>query len=166
MLMRGFFCAAAAVLVGLAVTATAAELPADIVEHLERDPYVYISSTRKSGDLGAASEIWFSWDGEAVLVGTGVKSYRVRRIRAGRTAARIWLGGTDGPWFGATGSLLEGKAAEDAMLDAFGEKYGDTFKESWKAKFREGFEKGTRVVVRYTPTGQTGKGPEGLPTPK
>ena len=70
-----------AIAVGLlASVATADELPTEIVEHLRTDPYVYVSSTRKSGQLGAAAEIWFDWDGKAVLVGTSIDSYRVRRI--------------------------------------------------------------------------------------
>ena len=92
-----------------------------------------------------------------------MKSYRVRRIQAGRPAARIWVENTDGPWFAAKGALVDDRAAQDRMIEPFSKKYGDSFKSSWKAKFREGFASGTRVLVRYTPTGATGKGPEGLP---
>lgn len=152
--------AALALLVSMAV---AADLPADITGHLEKDPYVYIASTRKSGDLGAAAEIWFDWNGKTVLVGTSVDSYRVKRIQAGRTAARIWVENNEGPWFGATGELVKDEAAQNAMIAAFAKKYGAAFEGKWQAKFREGFAQGTRVLVRYTPTGKTGKGPEGLP---
>lgn len=154
----------AAVMAASAGAARAAsDLPEDIVGHLEKDPYVYISSTRKSGDLGSAAEIWFSWDGETVLVGTSVKSYRVKRIRAGRTAARIWVENAEGPWFGATGELVEGKGAQKKMLEDFATKYGDSFTDGWQAKFEEGFAAGTRILVRYTPDGTTGRGPEGQP---
>ncbi len=166
--MRRFIVLATAVLLtaAAAAAAIAAGLPAEITAHLEKDSYVYIASTRKSGDLGGAAEIWFSWDGKTVLVGTSVKSFRVRRIQAGRTAARIWVENTDGSWFDAEGALVAGKVAQDQMIAAFASKYGDAFKESWQAKFREGFEQGTRVLVRYTPSGPTGKGPQGLPAKK
>ncbi len=147
----------------LVVGARASDLPPDVVGHLEKDAYVYIASTRKSGDLGAAAEIWFWWDGSDVFVGTNVGSYRVRRIKAGRPAARIWVENTDGPWFAAKGVLVDGRDAQDRMIETYSKKYGDSFTKSWKAKFRDGFEAGTTVVVRYTPTGPTGTGPAGLP---
>ena len=145
------------------VVATAAELPADIVSHLEKDPYVYISSTRKTGDLGSAAEIWFAWDGKAVTVGTQMTSYRVRRIKAGRPAARIWVENREGPWFGATGELVDDEAAQDALITEFAKKYGAAFTEKYQTRFKEGFASGSHALVRYTPTGTTGKGPEGQP---
>ncbi|MDG2306233.1 MAG: hypothetical protein P8R42_16595 [Candidatus Binatia bacterium] len=161
--MRRLTVTAFALFLLLATFATAADLPTEIVQHLEKDPYVYISSTRKSGDLSAAAEIWFAWDGTDLVVGTNVKSYRVRRIQAGRAAARIWVENSDGPWFGATGAVVNDEKAQDALVAAFAKKYGEKFTESWQAKFRKGFGEGTTVVVRYVPTDATGKGPAGLP---
>ena len=159
--------AAGLIAVSMLVTgARASDLPSHILGHLEKDEYVYIASTRKSGELGTAAEIWFWWDGSDVFVGTNVGSYRVRRIKAGRPAARIWVKDTDGPWFAATGALVDGRDAQDRMIETYSEKYGDSFTKSWKAKFRAGFDAGTTVVVRYTPTGPTGAGPEGLPPEK
>lgn len=140
-----------AVLLTTALTAAAADLPAEIVSHLEKDPYVYISSTRKSGELGKPAEIWFSWDGKDVIVGTSVESYRVKRIKAGRPAAKIAVENAEGPSFKATGALENSKAAQDKMIETFAEKYGSRFKDNWQQKFVDGFAAGTRVVVRYTP---------------
>lgn len=164
--MRRLTVTASALLLMFATVAMAADLPSDIVSHLEKDPYVYISSTRESGDLSTAAEIWFAWNGESLVVGTNIKSYRVRRIQAGRTAARIWVENSDGPWFGATGAVVDDKKAQDALMAAFAKKYAEKFTDSWQAKFQKGFDEGTTVVVRYAPTDTTGKGPEGLPTAK
>lgn len=149
--MRRIWLAAAAAILATGATVPAAELSSGIVTHLEEDPYVYISSTRKSGELGTPAEIWFSWDGNQVIVGTSVESYRVKRIKAGRPGAKIAVQNAQGPSFRATGALDTSKAAQDQMIEMFATKYGDRFKESWQQKFREGFAQGTRVVVRYTP---------------
>lgn len=154
--MRRFTLAAVAAFLSVSLVVGAAELSAEITSHLEKDPYVYISSMRKSGEFGTPAEIWFSWDGKTVLVGTSVKSYRVKRIKAGRPSARIAVENAEGPSFDATGALVDGKEAQEAMIAAFAKKYGESFTDKWQAKFREGFASGTRILVRYTP--KTGDG--------
>jgi hypothetical protein len=128
-------------------------LSADLERALRESQYVYIQSERQSGAFGKPAEIWFMYDGGAVLVGTPPTSWRVKRIKAGSRRARIAVGKVDGPAFEATGEVIRDAALEAKLLDEFGRKYP----EGWKRfadRFREGFKSGDRVVVRYTPTGE------------
>ena len=128
----------------------AAALSADVEKALRESPYVYIQSERKTGTLGKPAEIWFMYDGGAVLVGTPQTAWRVKRIKAGRKRARIAVGKPDGPSFDATGELVRDAAVEQRLLAEFGRKYP----EGWARfadRFRDGFKSGERVIVRYTP---------------
>jgi hypothetical protein len=135
----------------LAVTAAAAAaLSPEVEKALAESKYVYIQSERKSGELGRPAEIWFHHEGGAVYVGTRPDSWRVRRIKAGRTRARIAVGRTDGPSFEAVGEIRRDPAVEERLMTSFARKYA----ESWSRhaeNFREGFKNGQRVLVRYTP---------------
>jgi len=128
----------------------AAALSADLEKALRESQYVYIQSERKTGALGKPAEIWFMYDGGAVLVGTPQTAWRVKRIKAGRKRARIAVGKPDGPSFDATGELVRDAAVEQRLLAEFGRKYP----EGWARfadRFRDGFKSGERVIVRYTP---------------
>ena len=138
------------ILVLVLVTGAALALSTDLEKGLKESQYVYIQSERQSGALGKPAEIWFMYDGGAVLVGTPQTAWRVKRIKAGRKRARIAVGKADGPAFDATGELVKDPAVEQRLLDEFGRKYP----EGWKRfadRFREGFKTGDRVIVRYTP---------------
>lgn len=143
--------ALAAVAVALLLPlAAAAELPPEVVKGLETSKYVYISSTRKDGSLGTPAEIWFLWHDGAVYVGTRPGAWRVRRINAGRTQAKIAVGAVDGPSFMATGSIVADPAIDAKILETFAKKYPDRWA-SHADSFREGFKDRSRVVVRYVP---------------
>lgn len=129
-----------------------ATLPAAVERELATARYVYVASTRKDGSLGRPAEIWFLYHQGAVWVGTPPTSWRVRRIRAGRPAARIWVGSPQGPSFAARGEVVRDTAVEQLMLETFARKYP----EGWPAyaeRFRHGFRDGSRVLVKYTPVG-------------
>jgi hypothetical protein len=130
--------------------AAPAALAPEIVRELETSKYVYISSTRKDGSLGAPAEIWFLWHDGAVYVGTRPSSWRVKRINAGRTQARIAVGTVDGPSFMATGSLVRDPKIDALILETFARKYPDRWA-SHADSFREGFKDRSRVVVKYVP---------------
>jgi len=133
-------------------TSLAHALSSDLDRALKESQYVYIQSERQTGAFGKPAEIWFMYDGGAVLVGTPPTSWRVKRLKAGRKRARIAVGKADGPFFEATGELVKDAAVEAKLLEEFGRKYP----EGWKRfgdRFRDGFKSGDRVVVRYTPTG-------------
>ncbi len=145
--------AALLVLLATAMSAcTATTMSRDIEGQLRKSEYVYISSTRKDGTLGEAAEIWFLYHRGAVYVGTRPTSWRVKRINAGRPRAKIWVGKRDGPSFWATGKLVDDDAIEALLMSTYAEKYPDGWKK-YAENFRKGFVDGSRVVVKYSPTG-------------
>jgi len=131
-------------------TAARATLTPEVEKTLAESQYVYVQSERKGGELGKASEIWFFVDGGKVFVGTRPTSWRVKRIKAGRTRAHIAVGSPQGPAFDATGALVKDPKIEDKLMRAYAKKYP----EGWPAhanSFRDGFRSGERVLVMYTP---------------
>lgn len=149
--LRRLRCCAAAVL-ALAVFATSAgAVSAEVEDLLKKSEYVYISSTRKDGTLGKPAEIWFLYHDGAVWVGTSPKSWRVKRIKWGRPAAKISVGKPDGPAFSATGEVVADAEAQALLMKTFAEKYPGGWK-SHEEKFRTGFADGSRVLVKYTPS--------------
>ncbi len=117
---------------------------------LESSKFVYISSTRKSGNLGAPAEIWFVFHDGAVYVGTRPTSWRVRRIKAGRPDAKIAVGAVNGPSFTATGSLVNDPSIQELMLKTYAKKYAEGW-QTHEQGFRDGFKDGSRVLVKYVP---------------
>lgn len=136
----------------LLVPPVRAQLPAAVADALTSSKYVYMASTRKDGSFGKAAEIWFLYHQGAVYVGTVPTSWRVRRIKAGRPQAKIWVGKPDGPAFLARGEVVKDKAVEQLMLDTYARKYPDGWPK-YERKFRDGFKDGSRVLVRYVPAG-------------
>jgi hypothetical protein len=137
------------VLLALVAAARAALTP-ELAKALADSQYVYIQSERKSGDFGKASEIWFFVDGGKVFVGTRPSSWRVKRIKAGHTRARIAVGSPQGPSFEATGEIVKDPKIEEKLMRAYAKKYPD----GWPGhadNFRNGFRSGDRVLVSYTP---------------
>jgi hypothetical protein len=148
----------------VAVTAADATRSDSAKDELRSARYVYISSTRKDGSLGKPAEIWFFSQDGAVYVGTGAGSWRVRRIKAGRPQAKIWVGKPNGPSmfdasdadlkdlssFEATGSVVEDEKIREALFKAFAEKYPDGWPKHEEG-FRTGFKDGSRVLVKYAP---------------
>ena len=130
----------------------AAELSAEMKQALDSSKYVYIQSERKSGDFGSKAEIWFFEHDGAVWVGTPLSTHRVKRIQAGRTKAKIWIGSRDGQSFEATGSLVKDEAVNEIMFKTFAEKYPDGWPQ-YEEGFRSGFADGSRTLVRYDPAG-------------
>jgi hypothetical protein len=134
----------------LALCTAWAGLSPEIEKALGEAHYVYIQSERKGGQLGTPSEIWFFFDGGKIYVGTRPSSWRVRRIKAGRTRARIAVGSREGPSFEATGALVKDPKLEERLMEAYAKKYP----EGWSThadNFRDGFRTGERVLVAYTP---------------
>jgi hypothetical protein len=144
-------------LVALAVVVAAdatwaGEVPAAAREQLATAKYVYISSTRKDGSLSKPAEIWFMSDHGAVYVGTPPTSWRARRIKAGRPQAKIAVGKPDGPSFTATGAVVKDPALQTLMMETYAKKYPDGWPK-YEQKFRSGFADGSRILIKYTPTG-------------
>lgn len=130
--------------------ALAAGYSAELEEALKTSTYAYISSERKSGELGSPAEIWYMYHDGAVWVGTPKTTYRAKRIRAGRTKARVAVGKTDGPAFDATASIVDDPKINDLLFETFAQKYPGGWK-SHEESFRSGFADGSRVLIKYIP---------------
>jgi hypothetical protein len=135
----------------LVSSASARELPKDLQDSLASSTFVYISSTRKDGALSRPAEIWFLWHKGSVYVASAPTTWRARRIRWGRPAAKIWVGKPDGPAFTATGAIVDDPAVNAVLFETFARKYADGWKR-WEKSFREGLADGNRVLIRYTPS--------------
>ena len=132
--------------------ATAGALSAEQQQALDSSKYVYIQSERKSGAFGSKAEIWFFHHDGAVWVGTPVATHRVKRIQAGRTKAKVWIGSQDGPSFDATGSIVTDEAVNEILFETFAKKYANGWS-SYGDGFRKSLADGSRVLVRYDPVG-------------
>jgi len=128
----------------------AGELPASVKDKLASSTYVYISSQRKSGQFGKPAEIWFMYHQGAVWVASPPTTWRARRIKAGRTAAKIAVGKPDGPSFEATGSIVKDPEIYKALCETYAKKYPERWS-SYEAKFRQGLADGSRLLIKYTP---------------
>lgn len=146
---------AALLLVGALAAAAdeAAALDPALDRALATSPYVYLSSERKSGGFGTPAEIWFMWEDGAVWVASPPTSWRARRIRAGRTKARIAVGRKDGPSFAAEGAFVRDPAAYEKLCATFAKKYPDGWPK-YEQRFREGLRDGSRVLMRYRPVAE------------
>jgi hypothetical protein len=141
-----------------------AELSKNLNDRLANAKYVYVSSTRKDGTLGKPAEIWFLYLNGSIYVGTRPTSWRVRRIKAGRPRAKIWIGEPNGPSrftatereiqhlpsFAAQGELVNDVELQEKMFEVFAKKYPDGWSEH-ESDFRSGFKDGKRVMVKYRP---------------
>jgi hypothetical protein len=136
----------AAVLVALPAFAG---LTPEMKDKLQRATYVYIQSERKGGGWSLPSEIWFFVEGDTLYVGTRPTAWRVKRIKAGRTKARIAVGNPQGSAFEATGAIVTDPAVQQKLVEAFAKKYPAAWK-NHAAGFEDGFKTGERVVVAYT----------------
>lgn len=119
---------------------------------LAQSTYVYIASTRKSGKLGKPAEIWFMYHDGAVYVASPPTTWRVRRIKAGRTAARIAVGKPDGPSFMATGAIVNAPDLYPVLFATYARKYGAGWAR-FEQRFRSGLKDGSRLLIKYTPKG-------------
>ena len=133
-----------------AVPAQSASLSPELQKALDSSKYVYIQSTRKDGKLSKPAEIWFMSHNGAVWVASPPTTYRVKRIQAGQTKAKVAVGKADGPSFNAKGSIVKDLEANKALFEAYAKKYANEWK-SYEQKFRDGLANGSRVLIKYEP---------------
>jgi hypothetical protein len=151
MRLRGWFLTFAVVFVNLQVAPVqSAALSPELQKALDSSKYVYIQSTRKDGTPGKAAEIWFMYHNGAVWVASPASTYRVKRIKAGQTKAKIAVGKSDGPSFSAKGSLVKDAEVNKVMFETFAKKYANDWS-SYDKKFREGLADGSRALIKYEP---------------
>ena len=145
-----FFAALVIGVSGMTAPAQSAPLSVEQQQSLENSKYVYIQSARKDGSLGKAAEIWFFPHQGAVWVCSPVTTYRVKRIQAGQTKAKIAIGKPDGPSFSAKGSLVKDPEVNKVMFETFAKKYADGWSSNEK-NFRAGLADGSRTLIKYDP---------------
>jgi hypothetical protein len=85
----------------------------------------------------------------AVWVCSPTTTYRVKRIQAGKTGAKVAIGKPDGPSFTAKSSLVKDAEINKALFEAFAKKYGEW--SSYEKQFKEGLANGSRTLVKYDP---------------
>jgi len=155
---------AVAAIVSTVTAAAAADLAPEIQRALVSSAYVYIATERKGGGFGSPAEIWFMWDQGAVYVASPPTTWRAKRIRAGRTAARIAVGSKDGPTFTAKGSFVRDPAVYEKLFTTYARKYPDGWPK-YEARFREGLKDGSRVLMRYEPVATAPASAPARPSP-
>jgi hypothetical protein len=132
------------------VPAQSAPLSPELQKALDSSKYVYIQSTRGDGKLSKSAEIWFMPYNGAVWVASPPTTHRVKRIKAGKTTAKIAVGKPDGPSFNAQGSIVTDPEVNKAMFETYAKKYANEWK-SYEQKFRDGLANGSRVLIKYEP---------------
>ena len=165
---RGFLTLAAgggvALLVGR-VRPAAAYAPDDALrEAMQKSPLAYISPLKSDGNESRChAEIWFVADGDDLVVVTAADGWRARAVKAGLGKARAWVG-DHGVWTVSKGAYkqspscvadasVESDPANHArLLSVFGEKYPDGWGK-WGPRFENGLKDGSRVMIRYRPSG-------------
>ena len=128
--------------------ARSASLSPELQKALDSSKYVYIQSARKDGTLGKAAEIWFMPYKGAVWVASPPTTHRVKRIQAGQTKAKIWIGKTDGPAFSAQGSIVKDPEVNKVLFETFAKKYASEWS-SHEKNFRDGLADGSRALIKY-----------------
>ena len=130
-------------------------------------PLVYVSPLLASGaESRCHGEVWFFVDGGDVVLATATKTWKARALAAGRNQARIWVGDfgpyegaaekvAGAPNFVATATLDKDRAVFDRLLAAYAEKYADEWGK-WKPRFESSYADGSRIVIRYCDTSESG----------
>lgn len=141
-------------------------LPEATLKATAESPLIYVSPLRSDGgESKCHAEIWFVPAGEDLLVCTPVDAWRTRAIKKGLDQARIWVGDF-GTWtssgekyrsaanFVAKASVVpaEDEAVAKCLAD-MGKKYESTGWSTYGPRFHKGMKDGSRVVIRYRPTG-------------
>ena len=139
-------------------------LPGATRAALEKNRLIYLSPLRSDGtESECHGEVWYVRDGAELLVVSAADRGKALAVRRGLDRARIWVGDF-GQWKKSDGRFKTGptflvKARFDAdtsvaerALGAFGVKYPDEW-EKWEPRFRKGLADGSRVLIRYRPSG-------------
>ena len=131
---------------------------------IANSPLVYVSPLRGDGSESRChGEVWFVADGLDLLVVTGAERWKAEAIRKKLDRARLWVGDfgvwkragdsfKQAPSFVTRASIDSSPTVHTRALASFGSKYPDGWDE-WEPRFRNGLKDGSRVLIRYAPTG-------------
>ena len=115
---------AAALAIVLAAWAVHAEISKRDTQALSNSKLIYIATVRKDGNQSKAAPVWFtlSADSNAILIQTGPKTWKAKRIRRG-SPVLVWIGSADGPAFIGKAEITSDAAVQKTILDRFRDKY-------------------------------------------
>ena len=143
----------------------AAGVAAALAAALAKSPFVYVSPLRKNGEESRChAEVWFGWEGGAVVLITASSGWKARALTRGLDHARVWVGDYGrwkrlgmtsdafraAPSFVARASASQDTSLLERLLSIYDEKYPDEIG-TWRDRMRAGFHDGSRVLVRYVP---------------
>ncbi len=117
--------AVAATLATLLGACTAhAEISGRDLQALSKSQLIFIATVRKDGNQSKAAPVWFtvSADRNTILIQTGPKTWKAKRIRRG-SPVLVWIGAADGPAFIGKAEITTDAAVQKKILDDYREKY-------------------------------------------
>lgn len=115
---------AAAVGVVLGAGAARAQISGRDTQALAGKKLIYIATVRKNGSQSTAAPVWFtlSADRKQILIQTGPKTWKARRIRRG-SPVMVWIGVREGPAFIGTAQITQNTVVQDKILADYRQKY-------------------------------------------
>lgn len=142
---------AAAVVLVLATSAAHAQISARDAQALANSKLIYIATVRKGGTQSKPAPVWFtiSADNKEVLIQTGPKTWKAKRIRRGSPAI-VWIGSATGPAFIGKAEITGDGAVQKKILDDFHEKYWEN-RVMGVGPSRARFDSGEKVAIKITP---------------
>lgn len=137
--------------IAIAASSARAEISQRDAQALSRADLIYVATVRKDGNQSKAAPVWFtlSADNNGILIQTGPKTWKAKRIRRGSPVI-VWIGTADGPAFVGKAEITSDAAVINKILTDFHDKY-------WQNRVlkigpsREGFQSGDRIAIRITP---------------
>lgn len=135
---------------------------------LAESPFAYISPLKSDGkESQCHAELWYAWIDDAVVVTVATDRWKATALRKGLDRARIWVGdhGIWKTWYGghneafraapsfeARGERVRDTDLLERLLAIYEKKYPAEIAQ-WREPMRTGNADGSRIVIRYTPTG-------------
>jgi len=146
------------------VGARAFSLSEEARQAMVESPLVYISPLKSNAEESSChGEVWYYTDGDDVLVGSKVSTWKVRAVNQGLTQARVWVADYGPVWrafgryrsaptFLAHVSVDDSPAAYENMMQGHARRYPEEWG-GWEERFRNEYKDGSRKILRYSPVG-------------
>jgi hypothetical protein len=146
------------------VRAQAFTLPGETRAAMVESALVYISPLKSNAEESRChGEVWYYADGDDVLVGSNVSTWKLRAVEKGLTQARVWVADYGPVWrafgryrsaptFLARVSIDDSPAAFEKLMQGHARRYPDEWG-AWEERFRAEYQGGSRKILRYSPVG-------------
>ena len=164
LVLRAASTAGAVALAPLAAHATGYSLPEAAKKALVESPLVYISPMKSDGEESRChGEVWYYADGDDVIIGSEVSTWKVRALDKGLDRARVWIADYGPEWralkryrsapgFLARVSIDQSARVFEGLMLGHAQRYPGEW-DKWEERFRKQYADGTRKIVRYSPIG-------------